>query len=154
MASRRNSIALTDEEQNEWLAGRNTLQVASNGPSGHPHLVAMWYAMVDGDICFSTYGKSQKIQNLRRDPKISCMLEDGDEYEVVRGLVIEGTAEIIEEQDEIFKIMGMMGAQRSGQPPQAPPPASERKPTKRVIVRVKADKIFSWDHSKLPTGVH
>jgi nitroimidazol reductase NimA-like FMN-containing flavoprotein (pyridoxamine 5'-phosphate oxidase superfamily) len=77
MPSRRSSIALTDAEQQQVLEDGWTLQVASAGHRGYPHLVAMWYVLVDGAIEFTTFGKSQKILNLRRDPRITAMLESG-----------------------------------------------------------------------------
>ena len=94
MPSRRGAIALTDQEQEAFLKDSWTLQVASNGHKGFPHLVAMWYVIIDGKIHFTTFGKSQKIMNLRRDPKITCMLEAGKGYSELRGLVIEGNADV------------------------------------------------------------
>ena len=62
---------MTDDEVREFLGGRHTMNVATVGPTGHPHLVAMWYVMVGEDPVFWTYAKSQKIANLRRDPKVT-----------------------------------------------------------------------------------
>ena len=61
-----------------YLDEQRVLNVATIGPTGHPHLVAMWYAMVDGRPAFWTFGKSQKVVNLRRDPKITGLVESGD----------------------------------------------------------------------------
>ena len=96
MPSRRGQNEMTQEEQAEFLATGWTLQVASLGPEGFPHLVAMWYGMVDGAIHFTTFAKAQKVINLKRDPRITCMLESGEEYQELRGLVIEGEAEVIQ----------------------------------------------------------
>ena len=68
--SRRGTITMSDDEVHEFLAGRHTMNVASMGPDGRIHLVAMWYGFTaDGAPAFWTYGKSQKILNLRRDPQ-------------------------------------------------------------------------------------
>ena len=74
MPSRRNQIAMTDHEQREVLEQGWTLQVASMGHDGWPHLVAMWYALIDGDIHFTTYARAQKTLNLDADPRITCMI--------------------------------------------------------------------------------
>ncbi|MCX6541298.1 MAG: pyridoxamine 5'-phosphate oxidase family protein, partial [Actinobacteria bacterium] len=66
MASKRGNITMTDDEVTAYLADQKVLNVATIGPSGHPHVVAMWYEVVDGKIVFWTFGKSQKIINLRR----------------------------------------------------------------------------------------
>jgi len=150
MPSRRGAIALTEEEQQKVLEESWTLQVASNGHKGFPHLVAMWYVVIDGKIHFTTFGKSQKILNLRRDPKISCMLESGKGYAELRGLVIEGEAELLEDTPFTAKVMGLVGAKYSGIPvPTETPEAALKVASKRVVVKINPVDIYSWDHSKL-----
>src|SRR5947209_1824459 len=75
MPSRRAEVALMEDEKRRFLEEGWTLQVASIGPQGFPHLVAMWYVVIDGRIHFTTFAKSQKVLNLRRNPKITAMLE-------------------------------------------------------------------------------
>lgn len=150
MPSRRTSIALTDDEQEQFLQDGWTLQVASVGHKGYPHLVAMWYVIIDGKIHFTTFGKSQKILNLRRDSKITCMLESGKGYAELKGLVIEGEGELLEDTEFTAKVMGLVGAKYNGIPaPTETPEAALKVASKRVVVRVNPVDIYSWDHSKL-----
>ncbi|MBA4179783.1 MAG: pyridoxamine 5'-phosphate oxidase [Anaerolinea sp.] len=150
MPSRRSSIALTAEEQEAFLRDSWTLQVASIGPKGYPHLVAMWYVVIDGLVHFTTFGKSQKILNLRRDPKITVMLESGKAYNELKGLVIEGQGELLEDPGFTAKVMALVGQKYNGIPiPTDTPEAALKVATKRVVVRVKPDDIYSWDHAKL-----
>lgn len=150
MPSRRGLIALTDTEQEQMLNESWTLQVASVGHKGFPHLVAMWYVMIDGKIHFTTFGKSQKILNLRRDPKISCMLESGKGYQELRGMVIEGEAELIEDNAFTAQVMGRVGSKYNGIP--VPTDTTEqalKAASKRIVVKVNPVDIYSWDHTKL-----
>src|SRR3569832_2314190 len=94
--NQRAAITMTDEEVAAFLDRSRTATMATLGPSGHPHLIAMWYGVIDGKIYFETKSKSQKSVNLRRDPKISVMVEAGDTYDQLRGVAIEGTAHLIE----------------------------------------------------------
>lgn len=150
MPSRRGAIALTEAEQKQLLDESWTLQVASNGHKGFPHLVAMWYVIIDGKIHFTTFGKSQKILNLRRDPKISCMLESGKGYAELKGLVIEGDAELLEDTAFTAKVMGLVGAKYNGIPaPTETPEAALKVASKRVVVKINPVDIYSWDHTKL-----
>jgi len=150
MPSRRSNIAMTSEEQEQFLADGWTLQVASLGPRGFPHLIAMWYVVDDGGIVFTTFGKSQKVLNLRRNPKMTVMVEAGRGYAELRGLVIEGEAEIGDDPQETARIMGLVGAKYNGIPiPTDTPEAALRAASKRVTVRVKPVDIYSWDHRKL-----
>lgn len=152
MPSRRSQIALTPEEQRQLIEEEGwTLQVASIGPKGYPHLVAMWYVVDDdGTIVFTTYGRSQKVMNLRRDPKMTVMLEAGKKYEELRGLVIEADAELIEDVEYTARVMGKVGHKYNGIPiPTDTPEAALKAASKRVTVRVKPMDIYSWDHRKL-----
>ncbi|MEX0783082.1 MAG: pyridoxamine 5'-phosphate oxidase family protein [Dehalococcoidia bacterium] len=150
MPSRRASIALTPEEREQFLADGWTLQVASVGPGGFPHLVAMWYVLVDGEIVFTTFRKSQKVLNLRRDPKLTVMLESGKGYAELRGLVIEGEAEVTDDPKFTAKVMAQVGQKYSGIPaPTETPDAALAVASKRVVIRVKPVDEYSWDHSKL-----
>src|SRR3546814_11822220 len=88
--SRRDQIRMTDEEVAEFLSGRHTMNVATANHDGTIHLVAMWYAVLDGDPVFWTFGKSQKIRNIERAPGITCQVERRAEYTELPGAGTEG----------------------------------------------------------------
>ena len=150
MPSRRASIALTDDEIERFLADGWTLQVASIGPNGFPHLVAMWYVVIDGRIHFTTFAKSQKVLNLRRNPKLTAMLESGRAYQELRGWVIEGEGELLEDTPFTAKVMALVGHKYNGIPIATDTPEAALKvASKRVVVRINPVDTYSWDHSKL-----
>lgn len=150
MPSRRSEIAMTDEERESFLAEGWTLQVASIGPQGFPHLVAMWYVIDDGLVTFTTFRKSQKVLNLQRNPKLTVMLEAGKLYSELRGLVIEGTAEIVDDTEETAKVMSLVGAKYQGIPADTSSRDAQMKiASKRVVIRVRPVDSYSWDHRKL-----
>ena len=80
------------------------LNVATIGPTGHPHVVAMWFAIVDGTPAFWTFMKSQKVVNLRRDPRITALVESGEAYAELRGVELLGTGRLVEDFDEVLGI--------------------------------------------------
>ena len=151
MSDARAQISLTTSERKEFLEQSRILHIASNGPHGTPHLVPMWYVVIDGDIHFSTYAKSQKIRNLKRDSRVTCMIESGDSYDSLRGLVIEGEAKILDDSLEMtVTVMQLVGkkysnSRRTRQSANSLTRAAE----KRVIVRIIPKHHFSWDHTKL-----
>jgi PPOX class probable F420-dependent enzyme len=151
MPKRRSQIEMTPEEQDAFLREGLTLQVASIGAKGFPHMVAMWYALIDGKVHFTTYERSQKVLNLRRNPKITVMLEAGRPYNELRGLVIEGNATLIEGDPQFAgKVMMMSGSRRPGDEIANPPSEQTlRAVAKRVVVRVDPVRVYSWDHRKL-----
>jgi PPOX class probable F420-dependent enzyme len=142
-------ITLTEGEIAELLAGVRSMTMGSIGPGGQPHLVAMWFAVIDGDICFETKAKSQKAVNLRRDPRITCLAEDGDVYDELRGVAVEGRAEVSDDPDLLWRVGVAVWERYHGPYTQEMRPFVEALLHKRVAVRVRAARIRSWDHRKL-----
>jgi PPOX class probable F420-dependent enzyme len=147
--NQRAQITLTAGEIAELLAGVRSMTMGSIGPGGQPHLVAMWFAVIDGDICFETKAKSQKAVNLRRDPRITCLAEDGDVYDELRGVAIEGRAEVSDDPDLLWRVGVGVWERYNGPYTEKMRPFVEAALRKRVAVRVRAERIRSWDHRKL-----
>ena len=153
MPNVRNTIGIPPDEQRRMLESCKSLQVASIGPDGRPHLVTMWYALdEEGLIVFSTYYKSQKVRNLERDPRITVLVEDGDTYDTLRGIAIDGDAEIVAGDPEYTsRIMALVTARYGGRGRPAPAPTDPRA-SKRCIIRVHPVRVRSWDHGRIPGG--
>ena len=81
MASRRELIQMTEDEQRAFLAEQKTVSIVSNGANGYPHPMPMWFtADPDGTVRMTTFRKSQKVMNVKRDPKVTLLVEDGSAY--------------------------------------------------------------------------
>ena len=104
VAKQRDRVAMTPDEVAGMLAAGRKVQLATINPDGYPHLVTMYYALVDGKIAFWTYRTSQKALNLARDPRISCLVETGEAYFDLRGVQIQGTVETITDPDAVYQI--------------------------------------------------
>ena len=152
--NQRSQIVMSDEEIATFLEQSRTGTMVTIGPNGMPHVVAMWYGLIDGKIYFETKGKSQKVQNLRRDPRIVVAVEAGDTYDQLRGVSVEGEAVLIEDTtaDEYWQPAISVYERYNG--PYSPEVHQfvEIMMNKRVIVRVDPVRVRSWDHRKLGTG--
>src|SRR5215472_8798879 len=115
---------MSDAEVEAMLAGSRKVQLATINPDGYPHLVTMYYTLIDGKIAFWTYRTSQKALNLARDPRISCLVETGEAYFDLRGVQVQGTVETITDY--------VANAAR-----------------KRYAYIVEPVRVISWDHAKL-----
>jgi hypothetical protein len=160
MAKQRDRVRMTPDEVAQMLGGCRKVQLATISPDGYPHLVTMYYALVDGRIAFWTYQTSQKALNLARDPRISCLVETGEAYFDLRGVLIQGTVETITDPDAVYKIglaIGdVMGGGRAdaaaGQAATAGDAVSDYVASaarKRYGYIVEARRVISWDHAKL-----
>ena len=153
MPKRRDAIRMTDEEMWAFIEEQKSLQVATIGKDGMPHLTTLWFAVVDGDICFETFTKSQKIVNLRRDPRISVLLEDGLTYDQLRGVSIQGRAELHDDPEEVLPYARAVMARNQPEIPEDKlDDVARALASKRTGVVVKPEKIVSWDHRKLGGG--
>ena len=149
--NQRAQIRMTDEEMALFLQQSRTATIATIGPGGFPHLVAMWYGLLDGKVCFETKAKSQKVVNLRRDPRISCSVEAGESYDQLRGVAIEGMAAIIDDPSsgEYWAAAVSVFERYQGPYAEEMRPLVQQMMHKRVVVRIDPVRVRSWDHRKL-----
>ena len=147
--NQRSQITMTDDEIASFIDEHRTATMATIGPSGMPHLVAMWYAVIDGQIWFETKARAQKAVNLRRDDRITVMIEDGKTYDTLRGISIEGRGVIVEDPDEIWKVGVNVWERYNGPYSEEVKPLVEFMLQKRIAVRVEVERVRSWDHRKL-----
>jgi PPOX class probable F420-dependent enzyme len=152
MAAGRQAVQLDDAEIESFLTSHMKVQVGTLGRDGSPHLTTLYYVLDDaGRIAFWTYASSQKVLNLRRDPRIACLVEDGDAYFDLRGVSIRGRAQLVEDFDGILAIgrkvvTRMADGADLGADGEALVAAQARK---RIAGVVEPEKVASWDHSKL-----
>jgi len=151
MASSRSSVSLDEVEIEEFLTSNMKVQIATIGPDGAPHLTTLFYVVEDGRIAFWTYGASQKVVNLRRDPRISCLVEDGEDYFELRGVSIQGTARLIEEYDDIRALGAKVATRMAGGVDLGDfgDEIVDQQARKRVGIVVEPIKVASWDHRKM-----
>ena len=147
--NQRSQITMSDEEIATYLERSRTATLATIGASGLPHLVAMWYAVIDGQIWFETKSRSQKAVNLGRDARITCMVEDGETYDTLRGVSIEGTGVVVDDPDALWEVGVSVWERYNGPYTDEVKPLVEFMVNKRIAVRIDADRVRSWDHRKL-----
>jgi PPOX class probable F420-dependent enzyme len=152
--SRRDQILMTPDEMRTFLDEGRDLQVASVNADGTPHLVTMWYLRDGEDLLFWTYAKSQKVVNVRRDPRATVLVATGEKYEELKGVSITGAVTVVDDLDAVLAFGEQVYEKYWG--PIDNDLVREGVRTmgaKRVVVRVTPVKTTSWDHSKL-AGVY
>jgi PPOX class probable F420-dependent enzyme len=153
--SRRDQIRMTDAEREKFLAGAQTIIICSIGPGGYPHPMPMWFGVeADGNVVMTTFTKSQKIRNIERDPRVSLLVESGTVYAELRGIVIYGKAELVRDQEQVLDILAKVSAKSAGGAGNAPNPQALRQALmatvpKRTGIRIRPERVVSWDHGKL-----
>jgi PPOX class probable F420-dependent enzyme len=147
--NQRAQITMSDDEIAEFLQRQRTATFATVGPTGSPHLVAMWYAVIDGVLWFETKAKAQKTRNLLRDPRLTVLVEDGHTYDTLRGVSLEGRGVVVDDADALWQVGVSVWERYTGPYTEQMRPFVELMLNKRVAVRLDVERVRSWDHRKL-----
>lgn len=151
---------MTPEEVLAFLRDEaRILEVATLGKDGWPHLAPMWFVVDDGKVVFRSFSKSQKIVNLRRDPRLTVLAEEGDAYSELRGVMIRGEARLVDDPDYVLALYGRLAAKYpmiDDRPRELDPAELEaafgRYAAKNTAVIVDPVRVASWDHRKIGGG--
>jgi len=145
----RSAAAMTPEESAAMLARSRRMQLATINPDGSPHLVTMFYVLRAGKIAFWTYRASQKARNLARDPRLTCLVEDGEDYFELRGVQVRGIARRLDDPGDVAEIGRSIAARLSGVPEAPVDEYVARAARKRVAYIVEPERLITWEHRKL-----
>jgi len=158
VAGRRDLIKMTDEEVVAFLAEERTVVCATNGRTGFPHLMPLWYVLREDRLWAWTFAKSQKVRNLERDARATVQVEAGAEYQELRGVMFECEVTLHRDVDvitdlglEIFQRYSGGGA---GELAEGVREMVKGQAVKRVGLEFAERSRTTWDHRKLATGVY
>ena len=145
---------MSGEEVLDFLADEQIVTCATHGPRGFPHLMPLWYVVRDGRLWAWTFGKSQKVKNLQRDPRATLQVEaGGGDYAQLRGVMLECETVVHTDLDTVLGV-GLEVLARYA-PPGSPAPGPEveamvrKQAEKRVALEFVEQKRATWDHRKL-----
>ena len=147
--NQRAQIKMSESEIEGFLAERRPMTMCTLNHDGSIHAVAMWYGLLDGCVAVETKAKSQKARNIVRNPTMTCMFEDGDSYEELRGVELVGKAEIVEDSDKIFELGTSVFSRYYSEYTEEMKPFVEVMLNKRIVIKLNVERVVSWDHRKL-----
>ena len=88
-------VAFSSPEAQERLAGPATAVIATINPNGAPLATPMWYVHDPSGIGMVSVDGLQKIRNLKRDPRVSVVVETRAPSGL-QCVIVQGTAEFLE----------------------------------------------------------
>lgn len=153
MPSRRDQIKMSHAEVAAFLDEERTVICATNGKDGWPHLMPLWFVVRDGTLWAWTFAKSQKTRNLERDPRATLQLEAGEEYQELRGVMLETEVRIHTDVEDVLAL-GLEVFQRysggtQGELADDVKAMVRKQAEKRVAFEFVERRRTSWDHRKL-----
>jgi len=153
MPSRRELIALSNDEKRDYLEAQKTLIIVSNGKDGFPHPMPMWfYVDDDGNYYCTTFRKSQKVLNFQRDPHASLLVESGEEYTELKSLLVYANCEVIDDFDTVCDTLvkiNTKGREVNDEQVSQLLAGVSRTAEKRIVLKFTPVREVSWDHAKL-----
>ncbi|HWE69870.1 MAG TPA: pyridoxamine 5'-phosphate oxidase family protein [Acidimicrobiales bacterium] len=147
--NQRATIKMTPEEIDAFIHERRPMTMCTLNHDGSIHAVAMWYGFLEGAVAIETKAKAQKAVNLARDPRITCMFEDGDYYEELRGVELVGHVEMVEDPARRLDLGINLFERYYGNYSDDLLPFVETMLNKRIVAKLIVDRVVSWDHRKL-----
>jgi PPOX class probable F420-dependent enzyme len=146
---RRRQIRMDEAELAAFLDAQRTLVCATLGPSGRPHLAALWFVPAGGRLDCWTYAASQKARNLERDPRATLLTEAGHGYQELRGVSMECDAELVRDPELVLDIGVALAVRQGARPGPELRSGLSAQAAKRVGIRFTPTRVSSWDHRKL-----
>lgn len=153
--SRRSQITLSPDEMVGLMEESEIATVSTIGPRGWPHTMPLWFLQRDGEVWAWTYGKSQKVKNLERDPRATVLIEAGAAYAELRGVMVEADVEIHRDPETVgtfARELAVRYASRIGVEPEQAADVFAPQVPKRVVLRFRPVRTATWDHRKLGEG--
>lgn len=141
---------MTQDEVAAFLGAERRAQVATINADGTPHLVPLSYVLLDGRMAFWTDPRSQKVVNLRRDPRMTCLVEAGTEFAEFRAVQLTGRVELSEDRASSRRVGLALFERAYGQLNDELRAVVDSLADDRVGVTLQAERVVTWDHRKLP----
>ena len=151
-------LSLTSEQLDELMLTTWNMRIATQRPGGRIHLTPLWFAWAGGRIY--TYCRGRKVDNLRKRPQATILVDRNERFPELQGAMFQGTATVLEDaaaedadphMDEVREQMGRKYAGGHGEASAAPRrnTASARGRNWRWVAFT-PERIVSWDNFKLP----
>lgn len=133
---------MTDEQWRAFVSrGTRTGKLSTVRTDGRPHVTPIWFVLDGDDVVFSTAKSSVKGRNLARDGRVAlCVDDDRPPYDFV---VLEGSAELSEDLDEVRHWATRIGARYMGEDRAEEFGARNGVPGE-LLVRMRPDKILAY----------
>jgi nitroimidazol reductase NimA-like FMN-containing flavoprotein (pyridoxamine 5'-phosphate oxidase superfamily) len=138
-------LSLSEEERDVFLRSKRTARVATSGENGYPHVVPLWFIWHEGTLFLNSTLGNPTVDNMLRSGRAAAVVDDGDEYEVLRGVTLSGRVEQAEEDPRLPRVEREWSEKYLGGEE-----VPYRRWRNRVWLRLVPERVASWDFRKIP----
>ena len=147
--SSRSALQMSADEVDAHLRAGRICRIATHDSGGWPHVVPVAYVILDGAIAFWSDAESRKVVNLRRDSRVTCIVDEGTEMSDLRGVMIRGRAEVIDDRATSERVAGLFLDKVPEEYRDLARPGLVDLIDVRIVVVVRPSDVVSWDHRKV-----
>lgn len=140
---------MSEDELRAFLEEQKVMQCATVGPRGIPHMVPLWFVRDGDELTGWTFAKSQKAKNLARDPRATIGIEDGVDYEELRGVMFECDVEVEHDPARVEEYGTEIFRRYVGEITPDLEAMIAKQAQKRIGLRFRPTRTVTWDHRKL-----
>lgn len=146
------SVEMEPDEVRAFLEEAHTAVLTTLRSDGRPVSLPVWF-LVDGDaVLVAGLASGAKFSRVRRDPRVSVLVEDGERWAELRAVHLEGTAELVEDPDWEAVDARFDAKYAGARTPRDEMPESARRhyDAARALLRIVPEgRPISWDNRKL-----
>ena len=146
-------IELTPQEIDRYLLAAPRVILCVGRPGKAPLPLPMWFGWIGGKIYMHTPQASRKVQPIRENPEVACLVESGEEYYSLKAVLIIGQCDVIDDPIEVKKYADLIfetkPIYKTFVPPKWPPHLERHYAKPRSLLRVTPKSITSWDFQKI-----
>lgn len=121
---------------------------------GSPISLPVWFAVIDRRVYVRGPATARRHARVRRDPRVSFVVESGKRWSELRGVHLTGRASVVTDPAVRARVDAALDEKYEGyRTPRPSMPAATRRHydvAKDVIEIVPDQRILSWDNARLP----
>lgn len=89
----------------EYVQAQPVLRIATLGDDRVPHVTPVWFAFDGSTFYIATDPNAKKLRNIKKNKNVSLVIDsyDTNNWDLVKGIIFTGTAELIEIPEETKK---------------------------------------------------
>jgi PPOX class probable F420-dependent enzyme len=146
------SLRLSPDEAWSFVERAHTGIFTTLRSDGSPVALPVWFVTVDRTICIGTPAGTKKIKRIRRDPRASFLVEQGEKWAELQAVHVTGRVDIVLDEDMVMRVKRALDEkyQRFRTPSSAMPDDTRDHYVRRTILQLHPEgRILSWDNRRI-----
>jgi len=134
-------MGLDDTSVQGFLATKEVAVLATLQADGAPLAMPMWFLHAPSALTMISVADTQKVRNLRRDPRVSVVAEAVSGSGAIRGVTLQGRAEFLPDGPERRALVDRFHEKYRGLEKLW---GGKAMPANRVMFRIVPSRVRSW----------